>query len=545
MLFLYFYLISFSLIGYGLLTSKILKINISDFGSLGILGISFIAIISYSTSLFIKHDYLFNSLLIILGMLLFFLFLKKIKNIKKEFYNYFIIFSILVVFIAVAKNHDDFPYYHFPYISILTEFSHPIGLGQLNNGFRNPSSIFFISSIFYLPKISFYLFHITTAFILGFANLILLKNIFDKKIFKKSKLINLLSLIFFVFFNIFFYRLAEHGTDRSGQILVIICIIYLLYLITNFSDILDQKNKDVMKFFSISLCLLISIKPFFLIYFPLFIIFLFYEHTRKIFINLFFSKTFIFCLLLIFFTIFYTFINSGCLIFPATITCFEKMSWFTSLDNIRDVRIWYELWSKGGATPLFVVDDKISYISNFNWLSNWLNVYFFNKVSDFLLGLLVLSGIFFFTFYSKKINNHLPNNKPYALYIFLLICFIEWFLNHPSLRYGGYHLIALLVFIPLCLFLSKLDFDLKIFCKKASFLILITVIVFLGRNISRLHKEYNNYKYNPLINTNYKFIGGDEKFYLRYNEHMKKNIHDYPKINIFVKEIVNTTYKKN
>ena len=77
MLFLYFYLISFSLIGYGLLTSKILKINISDFGSLGILGISFIAIISYSTSLFIKHDYLFNSLLIILGMLLFFLFLKK------------------------------------------------------------------------------------------------------------------------------------------------------------------------------------------------------------------------------------------------------------------------------------------------------------------------------------------------------------------------------------------------------------------------------------------------------------------------------------
>ena len=225
MLFLYFYLISFSLIGYGLLTSKILKINISDFGSLGILGISFIAIISYSTSLFIKHDYLFNSLLIILGMLLFFLFLKKIKNIKKEFYNYFIIFSILVVFIAVAKNHDDFPYYHFPYISILTEFSHPIGLGQLNNGFRNPSSIFFISSIFYLPKISFYLFHITTAFILGFANLILLKNIFDKKIFKKSKLINLLSLIFFVFFNIFFYRLAEHGTDRSGQILVIICII--------------------------------------------------------------------------------------------------------------------------------------------------------------------------------------------------------------------------------------------------------------------------------------------------------------------------------
>ena len=126
MLFIYFYLISFSLIGYGLFISKILNINIYNFGSLGILGISFLTIISYSTSLFIEHSYLFNLLIIILGVVFFLLFFKKIQNIKKEFYNYFLIFSILAIFITVAKNHDDFPYYHFPYISILTEYSHPI-----------------------------------------------------------------------------------------------------------------------------------------------------------------------------------------------------------------------------------------------------------------------------------------------------------------------------------------------------------------------------------------------------------------------------------
>ena len=544
MLFIYFYLISFSLIGYGLFTSKILNINTYNFGSLGILGISFLTIISYSTSLFIKHSYLFNSLIIILGVIFFLLFFKKIKNIKKEFYSYFLIFSILAIFIVVAKNHDDFPYYHFPYISILTEYSHPVGLGQLNNGFRNPSSIFFISSMFYLPKIGFYLFHITPAFILGFSNLLLIKNIFDRNIFEKNKFVNLLGLIFFIFLNIFFYRLAEHGTDRSGQILVIICIIFLFYLIKNSSNLFIEENKDIMKFFSISLCLLISLKPFYLIYSPLFLIFFFYKHTRIIFIKLFFSKTFFFCFSLIFFTIFYTFINSGCIIFPATFTCFENLSWSLPINHIEEVRVWYELWSKGGATPNFVVDDRINYISNFNWFSNWINVYFFNKVSDFILGLLVLSGIFFTTFYSKKNNKHSSNNNTFIVYIFLLICFIEWFTVHPSLRYGGYHLIALLVFIPLCLFLSRLDFNFKVFFKKASFLILITILVFLGRNVSRLTKEYNNYKYNPFINTNYSFIGGDEKFYLRYNKHMEKYIPNYPKINILGKKIVNTTHQK-
>ena len=130
------------------------------------------------------------------------------------------------------------------------------------------------------------------------------------------------------------------------------------------------------------------------------------------------------------------------------------------------------------------------------------------------------------------------------MYIFLLICFIEWFLYHPALRYGGYHLIALIIFIPLCLFLSRINFDSKVFFRKASFLILITIVIFLGRNIARINKEYNNYKYNPFINTNYKFIGGDEKFYLRYNEHMKNNIFKYPKVNFLGKSFIITKLKK-
>ena len=92
------------MIGYGLFTSKILKINIYNFGSLGILGISLLTIISYSTSLFIKHSYLFNSLIIILGVVFFLIFFTKIQNIKKEFYNYFLVFSILTIFFRSFIN---------------------------------------------------------------------------------------------------------------------------------------------------------------------------------------------------------------------------------------------------------------------------------------------------------------------------------------------------------------------------------------------------------------------------------------------------------
>ena len=39
----------------------------------------------------------------------------------------------------------------------------------------------------------------------------------------------------------------------------------------------------------------------------------------------------------------------------------------------------------------------------------------------------------------------------------------EWFLNHPALRYGGFTLIALSIFIPLSIFIeSRLNLNSKL-----------------------------------------------------------------------------------
>ncbi len=205
MLIFYFYLISFSIIGYGFILSKFLKINSIQIGFIGLLGLSFLIFFSYITSIFSIHNYQFNSLTIGTGLIFFILFLyEKFNSIQKELKIFLAVFTLLIIFILVGKNHDDFSYYHFPYSYLLTQYSHPIGLGWLNNGFRNPSSLFFLNSLFYLPKVDFFLFHISPAYFLGFSNLILLKLIFDKNIYNKIKIVNFLSLVVFLFINIFF-----------------------------------------------------------------------------------------------------------------------------------------------------------------------------------------------------------------------------------------------------------------------------------------------------------------------------------------------------
>ena len=74
------------------------------------------------------------------------------------------------------------------------------------------AAIFAPQAIYLLKKISRY-----------FTNF-KLKNINSYKI----NHINYLSLFSLIFINIFFYRIAEHGTDRSAQILVLIFVITIL-----------------------------------------------------------------------------------------------------------------------------------------------------------------------------------------------------------------------------------------------------------------------------------------------------------------------------
>ena len=75
---------------------------------------------------------------------------------------------------------------------------------------------------------------------------------------------------------------------------------------------------------------------------------------------------------------------------------------------------------------------------------------------------------------------------------------VEWFLNHPSMRYGGFVLFALPVFIILSHYLeNNIIKDSKIYIK-SMLLILITLIIYNTRNIDRINNEIEKYNYDLL-----------------------------------------------
>ena len=141
------------------------------------------------------------------------------------------------------------------------------------------------------------------------------------------------------------YRIAEHGTDRSAQILVLIFVITIL-------ESFDKRNpKQIDIFFIyILLGLILSLKAFFILYavliIPIIINILktksFLNVIKLIVINKNFILLFVFTLLII-----NTYLmNTGCLLYPVSFTCLDNLEWsLTSKEAIR-MNNWYEAWSK-------------------------------------------------------------------------------------------------------------------------------------------------------------------------------------------------------
>ena len=321
-----------------------------------------------------------------------------------------------------------------------------------------------------------------------------------------------LSLLFFVFTLIFFYRIAEHGTDRSAQILIFLLIIKLLVII-NFDEGIRENIIKIL----IILGLVISLKSFYILYLALSIpVFYYFIKDKKFTKILLIFKNYFFYFFLFFFIniLFVNFANSGCLIYPVSITCFDHFSWSIPILEVSTMNDWYEQWSKAGANPNLRVENPQEYIQYFNWVGNWFKDYFFTKVSDFLLGIIFLTLIFLIMFRSKQTDKFLIYKGEKFIYFIIIILSFEWFYNHPALRYGGYQLFCLLLFLPVSSILSNKD-NLKKVLFKTNILLLITFIIFFGRNVNRLIDENIKYGFNPLINPAYRLT---EDYFLVHNQ---------------------------
>ncbi|MDC0533517.1 hypothetical protein OAO09_02010 [Candidatus Pelagibacter sp.] len=548
-LFFFYLIVSISLVGYGYAFERFFygKTLESNIGYTGLRGIFFLILYSFFSHFFFAHGYLHNLVITLLGVIFFLYYIFKV--IKKKNFTLILLgnFFILFIGIIIFKTHDDFSFYHFPYSYYITQNPLHIGIGLFNSGFKTPSSIFYLNSLFYLPIIKYYSFYIGTLAIMLFSNIILLTNIIDKINSNKINYIFYLSLLFFIFINIFFYRIQEHGTDRSAQILILILFLQLLSFI-NF-DIDYKKNLDIIL---ILLGIIISLKAFYVLYLILSlpVLFILYK-KKKLFIikEVFKNKIFYILLSLIVLILITYYLNSGCLIYPVQQTCFDGLPWSTGSDEVRKMNEWYQQWAKAGATPNFRVENPQSYIIEFNWVKNWFDTYFFNKVSDFLLGLLAVCLITSAIYFNKQAKKIKLNNDIFLIYLFFILLLLEWFINHPALRYGGYSLIAIIFFFPTSIFLSKINMSRKNIFKRTLLIILIVATVFLLRNINRINNEIKKYNYQPILKTYYRL--NDEHFRIQnkfnklitnLNNCEENNNKCSKELNNKIKKVFNNTY---
>ena len=73
--------ILFSIIGYGFISSKILSARFS-LGEMGISGILFVTLLSYSTNFIFAHNFVHNSLFLVIGLIGFLLITKRLFRKK-------------------------------------------------------------------------------------------------------------------------------------------------------------------------------------------------------------------------------------------------------------------------------------------------------------------------------------------------------------------------------------------------------------------------------------------------------------------------------
>ena len=510
----FFFLLS-STIGYGIMFNNFCFKRINNlFGEnsifIGFYGLFFVTFISLFSSLFLQHNFIHNILLHGIGLLLL-IFLPS-KNKNRYLIHIFVIAILLFSALLISKTHDDFSYYHLPFTKYLTEHKVIFGMGHLNHGYNLLSSLFFLNSVFYLPFIEYYSFHFSLLFFLIFFNYFIFKEILNP--FNKN-IIKFLYLFAFVFFNLSFNRIAEYGTDKAGQLLIVILIIKLFYYTC--LDI-EKNNTKKLLFLIPLLALCISLKTYFLPYIFLGLLIILLNIKKFYAIKLIFiSKSFLFFLLLIILNFMHHFISTGCMVSPLPLTCFgDSTIWGKDIEVINGLSIWLEQWAKAGAGPNFRVENINEYISNIRWVPNWFEKYFLVKFLD-QLGLLIATFLIVFLFFKKfKLTKGIIfiDKNIYYFYLIIVLIFLVWFLKHPTLRYGGYPVIFLILSIPVSIFFGKFENRIY-FNKKLSYLIILVFVLFNLKNISRINNEFERgdlYKFS-----NFPFYSIENKKFSKIN----------------------------
>lgn len=313
-----------------------------------------------------------------------------------------------------------------------------------------------------------------------------------------SKYFLILSSLFIIIFSIIhpanngiiLNHLGSAEVDLLGGFLFIISIYIGLKLIETF----DENNFNLL--FIITSIVILS-KPSYLIltFFPLIICYLLKKNPI--------TKLNLFLLFFGILTLIRGFINSGCLLFPAKVTCINT---FWSLDTSKMEIFENIVLGSARDNPLRLRYTDFDYLVHSNdWIIPWFKNYFFTtSLLQIFFIFIILSVLILFYFRFKKIVFFNQINK--LMIIFFIICAIFWF-RVPEIRFGFGWIISLSIFIPsYFLMISKFNFS-----SDKVILTLIIIPLFLVvknyQNLNIFFQDKNpvfNYQYVVLKNFNNK-----------------------------------------
>ena len=493
-----------SVAGYG--NFLIYKYNNNFFEKIffGIIIITFLVTLIH---FFFKISFYITVGLLFIGLIL---FLRNHKSSLTKLYKsnllYLIIFLILLPIYISQKYHEDFGYYHLPYVITMIEEKIIFGLANSNSAYAHNSIWLNTISLFSLPKNNFNFLTLPSYLIYNLFIIFSLKNILK---LNNQKISNYFLIICVFYLLLKFTRISDYGNDLPATIFSILSIFYFL----RYSETKKNQNKFFYFFCCFSFAVfsvLIKLSGIPILLLPLILLLKNYEKLKKEIFNV--NYLFVFLLAFIFYL--QQFFYTSCIIFPTKFTCINT-EWFNN--DFLLLRENLELINKSyyGSDNLLT---KENYLSKLNWFSFWLERNYPEILENILtIFLPILLLIFFLPKEKNKSSLFLENKSLFILFIFL--SFIYWFKFSPVYRFSIPYFLSLFFILSLNFYLNK-GFSKKIFL----YLIISALFFNFSKNVLRIHnKNFIFFGIEKIQNQFYIDHSSDNNFIQIYNPDIKNS----------------------
>jgi len=182
--------------------------------------------------------------------------------------------------------------------------------------------------------------------------------------------------------------------------------------------------------------------------------------------------------------------------YPIKTTCFvkENVSWLVDYNKIEEHKEIAQKWAKGffhTGTGVFQKENPEEISEHiYAWVPFWLKNHFKNKILDFLIILLLSFVLVFWNSKNKYFYKANEQKDGLGLVLASLFSLFFWFSTLPQFRFGFSLIVSLFIGL-IYLFIGQVQ---KFDVKKLNLIIVIAILFFNLKNVTRIYDSINNRK---------------------------------------------------